>query len=89
MIRSGNDARISLKSIAGDMQTGLPGATLPARIQVLYADDSGNPIPNATVRFTPSPGGEIGSDASIVTDASGVASTSWRLPSEEGVALLV
>ena len=87
-IRGGNDARLSLKAVVGDTQTGLPGATLPTRIQVLYADDSGNPIPNASVRFTPSPGGEIGADASSVTDASGLASTSWRLPGQEGVALL-
>ena len=87
-IRSGNDARVSLKIVAGDTQTGLPGATLPARIKILYSDDGGNPIPNATVRFIPSPGGEIDPDASRVTDASGIASTSWRLPSQEGVALL-
>ena len=87
-IRGGNDARLTLKAVAGDTQTGLPGATLPARIQVRFADDGGNPIPNATVRFVPSPGGEIGADASLVTDASGLASTSWRLPSQEGVALL-
>ena len=87
-IRGSNDARLTLKTIAGDTQTGLPGATLPARIQVLYADDAGNPIPNATVRFTPSPGGQLGANASTVTDANGLASTSWRLPTDEGVALL-
>ena len=87
-IRGGNDARLSLKAVVGDTQTGLPGATLPLRIQILYADDVGNPIPNASVRFTPSPGGQIGADVSTVTDANGVASASWRLPSEEGVALL-
>ena len=87
-IRGGNDARLSLKAIGGDTQTGLPGATLPLRVQILYSDDAGNPIPNAPVRFTPSPGGQVGADASTVTDANGLASTSWRLPSEEGVALL-
>ena len=87
-IRGGNDARLSLKAVLGDTQTGLPGATLPLKIQVLYADDAGNPIPNAAVRFTPSPGGQLGADLSTVTDANGVASASWRLPSEVGVALL-
>ena len=87
-IRGGNDARLSLKAVRGDTQTGLPGATLPVKVQILYADDAGNPIPNAAVRFTPSPGGEIGADVSSVTDSNGMASASWRLPSEEGVALL-
>ena len=86
-IRSGTNARVSLTSVRGDMQTGLPGAILPIRIQVLYADDSGIPIPNATVRFTPSPGGEI-SDAGLVTDANGFASANWRLSADDGVALL-
>jgi uncharacterized protein (TIGR03437 family) len=86
-IRGGSAARVALSTVRGDLQTGIPGAILPVKIQVLLADDSGNPIPNAPVRFTPSPGGEI-SDASAVTDANGLASASWRLPTDEGVALL-
>ena len=86
-IRGGSAARVSLTTTRGDMQTGLPGAILPIRIQVQLADDSSNPIPNANVHFTPSPGGEV-SDASTVTDTNGMAAANWRLPIDEGVSLL-
>lgn len=86
-IRGGGDARLSLKAVNGDAQVGLPGATLPVKVQVRYADDSGNPVPNATVRFNPSPGGEV-SAATVLSDADGNAAVSWRLPPSDGIALL-
>jgi uncharacterized protein (TIGR03437 family) len=86
-IRGAASANISLQTVRGDQQTGLPGATLTLPIQVQLADNSGVPIPNANVYFTPSPGGAI-ANGSSVTESNGMASVNWRLPPQDGLAIL-
>src|SRR5262249_33083979 len=53
---------------------------------VVVQDQNGNPVPNQTVAFTPSPGGLI-LPQSVITDANGKASANWRLALIEGVEL--
>ena len=79
------DANPSLTKTLGDNQTGTPGSLLPVRLAVTLTDLSGAPLAGVAVTFTPSPGSQV-APAQAVTDASGVASTQYRLPLTSGLA---
>lgn len=85
-IRSMADARLQLVKVAGDEQSGVPGALLPQRLRVVLRDETGNPLPNMPIRFTPGPGGEI-LNAGAATNERGEAEASLRLPPRAGIAL--
>jgi uncharacterized protein (TIGR03437 family) len=86
-IRALTEQRVQLSKLSGDAQTGLPGALLPQPLRIVVKDESGNPVPGVTVRFTASPGAQVTS-SSATTDAEGRAETRVRLPAQEGVALV-
>lgn len=81
-------AALQLKVVkaAGDGQTGVPGAALPQPIVILLTDSAGNPQVGAPVQFNASPGARIVS-STAVTDSTGRAQASVRLPASEGLAL--
>ena len=79
------DANPSLTKTLGDNQTGTPGSVLPVRLAVTLTDLTGAPLAGVAVVFTPSPGSQV-SPTQTVTDASGVASTLYRLPPSAGLA---
>ena len=71
--------------VAGDNQSGQAGSILaiPLRVQVL--DALAAPLANVAVTFTTSnPGGAFPGGTTIQTDATGFASTTWRLGSQAG-----
>ncbi len=78
-----NDHRVPMSKVQGDNQTGPPGALLPVPLQVQLVDALGVPVAGAAVTFQAAPGAIV-SAASAVTDSSGYASTSVRLPAAEG-----
>ena len=79
------DNRVPLTKVAGDNQTGAPGALLPIPLQVSLADSAGNPIVGAPVVFQASQGAAV-TVANALTDSTGKASTSMRLPPAAGIA---
>ncbi len=85
-IRALADAILDFSKTAGDQQVGIPGGVLPLALKVALRDENGNPIIGVPVAFNASPGAQV-SPASATTDASGVASTWFRMPAAEGVAL--
>ncbi len=84
--RSATGAKLQLSKAGGDSQTGSPGTVLAQPLTITLADETGNPLGGVSVTFQPSPGGQV-SPAKTTTDANGQASTTFRLPSAEGVAL--
>jgi uncharacterized protein (TIGR03437 family) len=83
-IRSIAAAQPRLTKSQGDNQTAPPGSTLSSPLIITLTDSTGAGIPNAAVSFSPSPGAAV-SPASAVTDSTGRASTSLRLPAAPGV----
>ncbi|HEX8851690.1 MAG TPA: Ig-like domain-containing protein [Gemmatimonadaceae bacterium] len=71
----------------GSSQTGTVGQVLPDPLQVTVTDAYGNAISDATVNFSSS-GDGVATPASATTNASGQASTQWKLPTTSGNALL-
>jgi hypothetical protein len=78
------DAPASLSAVSGDNQTGQVGAALLASIVVLAQDQYENVVPGAAILFRAGSGGSASPEQAI-TDASGVAQTTWVL----GTKLLV
>ena len=70
--------------VTGDGQTAVAGATLPTGLQVRITNGLGNPEPNAQVTFTTPNGGTFPGGISVVTDANGLASTTWKLGTVAG-----
>lgn len=64
---------------AGNNQTASVNALLPIALSVRVADAFNNPIPGATVTFVIGSGGGQLSVANPVTNATGIASSSWTL----------
>lgn len=75
----------AIDAVAGDEQTGIPGATL-APFSVVVTDEFGNPTPEVTVRWTIVSGGGTLSGSTSVTDLNGRATISYQLPPLPGVA---
>ena len=72
---------------AGNNQSGAAGTTLPVALQAALRDPySGNPIHTAGIPVTFSASGKVGSlsNPNAVTNSSGIASTSYTLPSKTG-----
>lgn len=78
------DNPVPLTKVQGDNQTGAPGALLPLPLQVALADSSGNPVAGAAIVFQASQGAQV-TVSSVVTDATGKASTYMRLPPAAGI----
>jgi hypothetical protein len=75
----------SISKISGDDQAAEPGSTLPEQLVVEVRDDSANPAAGVSVTFTVTTGGGSVSPVSAVTDASGLAMTSFTLGPGPGV----
>ncbi len=82
VIRGFDNNRVQLSKTQGDNQTAPPGSTLPVPLQVALLDSSGAPVNGATVQFQAS-GGTL-SAAAVLTDSTGHASVSLRLPGSTG-----
>jgi uncharacterized protein (TIGR03437 family) len=85
-VKTAAAAGLTVSIVSGDQQMGAPGAQLTSALLVVVKDANGNPVPGQTVIFAASPGGSV-SPASAVTAANGQASTAWRMPPAEGIAL--
>jgi adhesin/invasin len=75
----------AIEKIAGDGQTGIPGATL-APFSVVVTDELGNPVPETPVKWTVESGGGTLSDDASITDVNGRATITYQLPLLPGVA---
>jgi hypothetical protein len=73
----------ALAIVSGDAQTGPALQQLPAPLVVAVTAIDGLGVPDITVDFTTGGGGSFG-QASVITDADGLASTTWTLGSGEG-----
>ncbi|MEZ4587797.1 MAG: hypothetical protein R2909_15525 [Gemmatimonadales bacterium] len=69
-----------LEIVSGDGQIWTGGATLPSNPTVRVTDVGGDPVAGATVSFAASAGGSVGTP-SAVTNAGGLASTTWTIAS--------
>ena len=78
----------NLTIFAGDGQTGETGADLADPLEVLITNQGGTPLAGFLAEFSVTSGGGIldgsSTDASMPTDAAGVASVSWTLGSLVG-----
>jgi len=69
-------------AFASTPATGTAGRALPKLVQVVVRDRYGNPVPNATVRFSVATGAVLPLQGT--TDASGRVSTKWTLGPKRG-----
>jgi hypothetical protein len=74
----------TLSVVSGDNQSGAAGTALAQPLVVALNDSGGNPVVGETVSFTVTGGGGSVSAASVVTGASGQASTVLTLGSSVG-----
>jgi hypothetical protein len=77
-----------LAYVAGDGQEGSPGTLLPVRPTVVVRNAIGEPVPNATVTFTPDGQGSVAA-ATATTGATGEAGVAWTLGPTAGLNQLV
>ena len=63
----------------GNNQTGTASSTLPLPLSVTVTDAGGNPVSGITVHFLVTSGGGSVGTAAPVTNASGVATTTWTV----------
>ena len=63
----------------GDGQVDTVGQVLPGALAVRVADQFNNPVPNVTISWVVLDGGGVVTPLSSLTDASGIAITSWTL----------
>ncbi len=75
----------ALTRSAGDNQSGVPGGRLGAALAVLVTGAGSVPIPGVTVSFTVTTGGGAVDNATVVTDANGIAQTGVVLGPTAGV----
>ncbi len=64
--------------VSGDGQSSVLARPLPQPIVVRVTDPNDTPVPNVTVTFTAANGGSV-TPTSATTDASGLASATWKL----------
>ncbi|HEU0012321.1 MAG TPA: Ig-like domain-containing protein [Longimicrobium sp.] len=70
---------------AGDGQTATVGTAVAVAPSVLVTDANGNPVPGASVTFTPTSGGGSVTGSPATTDANGIAAVgSWTLGTTAG-----
>lgn len=79
------DQPAAIEAVAGDGQTGIPGATL-APFSVLVTDEFGNVLPQVTVEWTVVSGGGTLSGETSTTNSNGRATISYQLPLQPGIA---
>jgi len=72
----GNASQMALSG--GNSQTGTAGAALATSLSVLVTDNLSNPVSGVTVGWATTSGGSM-TPATSVTNASGIASSSWTL----------
>ena len=77
--RDPDEAVASLEVLSGEEQWAVAGQALPAPVSVGLADDAGQPIWGATVRFEPEAGSGRADPAATITDSLGLASAVWTL----------
>lgn len=84
-------AAARIEKVAGDDITAAAGTLLPIAPAVRVTDANGNVVANSTVTFAvASGGGAVVGDATVKTDATGIASVGgWRLGPAAGVHQLV
>jgi len=70
---------VSLSIVSGLGQSSFVGALLPAPFVVRAADQDGVPVPGVKVNWSVASGGGTVSPAETVSDADGIASTTYRL----------
>ena len=75
---------VSLTIVSGGGQSGFVGGLLNAPLVVRAADQDGVPVSGAQVTWTISPGGGVATPNPGLSDADGLASTSYRLGSALG-----
>jgi hypothetical protein len=83
-----NPRPISLQPLGGNGQTGLVGAPLPQPVRVIVLAADGLGVSGVSVNFAANSGGSVGS-ATVITDASGMAETTWRLGNIAGPQTLI
>jgi hypothetical protein len=76
---SGAGVPAAISVSAGNQQNGVPGETLDTPADVKVVDNAGNAVPNATVTFSASAGGQVFA-ATVSTRFNGHARTLMRLP---------
>lgn len=79
----GNDPGTSIARSAGENQTGDINTALDDSIRVLVTED-GDPLPGATITWSAQGAGASVDPATSVTDANGLAATTWTLGSTLG-----
>lgn len=72
-------AATTLISYSGMRQTGVAGTVLPKALTVQARDAYSNPVPGVTVSFSSNQGGTL-TPGSAMTNASGLAATTFQLP---------
>ncbi len=85
-VKALSSSTLQLAKTQGDTQTGAPGAKLAQSLQVRLQDGSGNPVSGIPVTFGASPGGQI-ITSTTMTDGSGLAQATVRMPPAPGLAL--
>ena len=69
----------AVEKVAGDLQAGYIGETLPVAAVVRVTDANGHPAGLVQVRFAVTSGGGSVAPASAVTNSAGLAQTTWTL----------
>lgn len=81
-------APASITAVAGNAQTATAGSLLPAGLAARVTDAFGNPVAGVTVTWTVTVGGGAAAPATSLTDANGVANSSWTLGGLVGAQML-
>ncbi len=76
---AGAGPAVTLEKVSGDAQSGGLNQPLANPLVVRLRDQYGNPVPGATVNWTVIGGGGSVSPTSALTNADGLASTSWTI----------
>ena len=85
-VKALTSSSLQIAKAQGDSQSGVPGAQLALPLQAQVQDSNGNPVSGITVAWVASPGGQIVSSTSV-TDGSGLAQATVRMPPSVGLAL--
>jgi alpha-tubulin suppressor-like RCC1 family protein len=79
-------APAALVVVSGDDQLGAVAAALPQPLVVRVNDTDGQPLPGVSVTWAADPGSGAVSPATAVTDAGGIARTTWTVGTKAGTA---
>jgi hypothetical protein len=77
----------TIEIVSGNNQVGLPGQTLSAPVVVRVRATDNLPMAGVSVNFVAGGDGDVGASP-VITDANGLASTSWTLGTTSGVQAL-